>query len=146
METIDTILLSRKTYELFVEFWPDATTAQEIIASKLNEIPKIVFSKTLSATPWGKWNNAQLADGELTQTIQQLKAMPGKGMVLWGSISIVQQLMEKNLVDEYHLQVCPVLNAGGRKLFTDVLHTDLNLLEARHYNTGTVFLSYASKV
>ena len=146
METIDTILLGRKTYELFVEFWPNATTAQEFIADKLNEIPKIVFSNTLKATPWGKWNNAQLADGDVIETIQQLKAMPGKDMVLWGSISIVQQLMEQNLIDEYHLQVCPVLNAGGRKLFTDVLFSELNLLEVRHYDTGTVFLNYAPKV
>ena len=59
METIDTILLGRKTYELFVEFWPNATTAQEFIADKLNEIPKIVFSNTLKATPCGNEDNAR---------------------------------------------------------------------------------------
>lgn len=145
METVDTILLGRKTYELFVDFWPNATTAQEVIADKLNETSKIVFSNTLKETPWGKWNNARLAGGELIATIKQLKSMPGKNMVLWGSISIVQQLMEQHLIDEYHLQVCPVLNAGGRKLFTDILCADLELLEVRHYNTGTVFLNYAPK-
>ena len=145
METVDSILLGRKTYELFVEFWPGATTAEEVIADKLNETDKIVFSNTLSSTPWGKWSNARLADGELIETIQKLKLMPGKNMVLWGSISIVQQLMKENLIDEYHLQVCPVLNAGGRKLFTDVMQADLDLLEVRHYNTGTVFLNYVPK-
>ncbi len=147
METVDIILLGRKTYELFVEFWPTATTQQEVIADKLNETPKLIFSNTLSATPWGKWNNASLANGGLTEEIQNLKLMPGKNMVLWGSISVAQQLMEKNLIDEYHLQVCPVLNGGGRKLFADSGYAaNLNLLEVRQYNTGTVFLSYASTV
>jgi hypothetical protein len=58
--------------------------------------------------------------------------LPGKNMVLWRSISIVLQLMEEDIIDEYHLQVCPVLNAGGRKLFTDVIQPELRLLEVRH--------------
>ena len=146
LETVDTILLGRKTYELFVEFWPTATTEQEAIADRLNEIPKLIFSNTLSATPWGKWNNAQLANEELITEIQNLKSMPGKNMVLWGSISVAQQLMMNNLIDEYHLQVCPVLNGGGRKLFEPEFTTHLKLLEVRKYNTGTVFLNYAPEI
>jgi dihydrofolate reductase len=112
----------------------------------LNELPKLVFSNTLTATPWGRWNNAQLANGELIKAIQKLKSMPGKNIVLWGSISVAQQLMMNNLIDEYHLQVCPVLNGGGKKLFESEFAANLNLLEVRKYNTGTVFLSYAPKV
>jgi dihydrofolate reductase len=145
METIDTVILGRKTYELFIEFWPTATTEQEPIADRLNELPKLVFSNTLTATPWGKWNNAQLAKGELIEEIQKLKSMPGENMVLWGSISIAQQLMMNNLIDEFHLQVCPVINGGGKKLFEPEFTTDLNLLEVRKYNTGTIFLSYTPK-
>ena len=146
LETVDIIILGRKTYELFVEFWPTATTEQEVMADRLNEIPKLVFSNTLTATPWGKWNNARLANGALIAEIQKLKSMPGKNMVLWGSISVAQQLLENNLIDEYHLQVCPVLNGGGRKLFDAAYTANLKLLEVRQYNTGTVFLNYASKV
>jgi dihydrofolate reductase len=147
METIDTVLLGRKTYELFIEFWPNATSEQEPIADRLNELPKLVFSNTLTATPWGRWDNASLAKNELTEEIKKLKSMPGKNIVLWGSISVVQQLMMSNLIDEYHLQVCPVLNGGGRKLFETEFATNLNLLEVRQYNnTGTIFLSYAPKV
>ncbi len=54
LEEIDTILLGRKTYELFVDFWPMATTDQEVIADKLNSTRKIVFSNTLTRAPWGK--------------------------------------------------------------------------------------------
>src|SRR5215211_8997046 len=63
LDTIDTILLGRVTYELFVDFWPTATTDAEVIADRLNEIPKIVFSKTLEKAPWGKWPEAQVNPG-----------------------------------------------------------------------------------
>jgi dihydrofolate reductase len=55
LDTVDTILLGRKTYELFVDYWPTATADKEIIADRLNELPKIVFSNTLTEAPWGTW-------------------------------------------------------------------------------------------
>src|SRR5688572_9874561 len=64
LKTVDTILLGRKTYELFVEFWPTATTEAELIADKLNELNKIVFSNTLKTAPWGKWPAAEIVNGD----------------------------------------------------------------------------------
>src|SRR5260221_13098464 len=58
LETIDTILLGANTYKLFVDFWPTATNEQEVIADKLNSIPKIIFSGRLDKAPWGKWPEA----------------------------------------------------------------------------------------
>lgn len=143
LQTIDTILLGRKTYELFVGFWPAATTDQEVIADKLNETKKIVFSNTLTQAPWGKWPEAEIISGDASKAVKQLKALPGKDLVLWGSISLAQALMKENLIDEYHIQLCPVLTAGGRPLFTEYLNPkDLHLSEVRQYNTGTVFLNY----
>ena len=143
LETIDTILLGRKTYELFVDFWPEATTDKEVIADRLNEIPKIVFSNTISKAPWGKWQEATIMSGEAASNIKALKSQHGKNMVLWGSLSLAQSLMKENLIDEFHLQVCPVLTGGGRALFSHA--TDLrrlHLSEVRQYNTGNVFLNY----
>jgi dihydrofolate reductase len=143
LESIDTILLGRKTYELFVAFWPNATTDKEVIADKLNQTKKIVFSNTITKAPWGKWPEADVIAGEATEAIKKLKLLPGKDMVLWGSISLAQALMKENLVDEYHIQLCPVLTGGGRKLFPDQSDLNrLNLLEVRQYSTGTVFLNY----
>jgi len=143
LETIDTILLGRKTYELFVDFWPGATTDKEAIADKLNETKKIVFSNTITNAPWGQWAEAAIITGEATSEIKNLKLLPGKNMVLWGSISLAQSLMKENLIDEYHIQLCPVLTGGGRNLFPQKMNLDrLNLLEVREYNTGTVFLNY----
>jgi dihydrofolate reductase len=142
LETVDTILLGRKTYELFVEFWPGATTDMEVIADKLNQVKKIVFSNTLRKAPWGKWPDAEIISGQAVKAIKTLKSLPGKNMVLWGSISLAQGLMKENLVDEYHIQLCPVLNGGGRSFFTQGISQQLNLAEVRHYSTGTVFLNY----
>lgn len=118
LETIDTILLGRITYELFADFWPTATT-------------------------WGEWPEAEVVSGDAVEAIRKLKLLPGKDMVMWGSISLAQSLMKENLIDEYHIQLCPVLTGGGRTLFTPQLNpAQLNLLEVRHYTAGTVFLNY----
>ena len=143
LETVDTILLGRKTYDLFVEFWPSATTDKEAIADRLNATKKIVFSNTITKAPWGKWPDAEVISGEAIDAIKKLKAAPGKNMVIWGSISLAQSLMKENLIDEYHIQLCPALTGGGRKLFTeDIGAGNLTLQELRQYNTGTVFLNY----
>ena len=143
LETIDTILLGRKTYELFVDFWPGATTDKEVIADKLNETNKIVFSNTITKAPWGQWAEAEVIAGEAVTAIRNLKLLPGKDMVMWGSISVAQSLMRANLIDEYHIQLCPILTGGGRKLFPEQINfNQLNLFEVRQYNTGTIFLNY----
>lgn len=146
LDGIDTILLGRKTYDLFVGFWPSATIDQEVIADKLNETDKIVFTKSLKKAPWGKWKEARIISEEAVDAIKELKSLPGKNMVMWGSISLAQSLMKENLIDEYHIQLCPVLTGGGRYLFQHQRGlTELELLELRHYNTGTVFLNYKPK-
>ena len=143
METIDTILLGRITYQLFVDFWPTASTSQEVIADKLNQTKKMVFSNTLSEAPWGNWPAAELVSGDAAKAIRQLKSLPGKDMVMWGSISLAQSLMKENLVDEYHVQLCPVVTGGGRSLFGDgTAARAFTLVETRQYNTGTIFLNY----
>jgi dihydrofolate reductase len=146
LETIDTILLGRITYELFVDFWPAATTDKEVIADKLNEIKKIVFSNTLTEAPWGKWKEAEIITGDAVAEIKKLKSLAGKDMVMWGSISLAQSLMRENLIDEYHIQLCPVVTGSGRSLFPDQINYNLNLLELRQYDTGTLFLNYQAVV
>jgi dihydrofolate reductase len=143
IDTVQTILLGRKTYELFVEFWPTATTDKEVIADRLNETKKIVFSNTIKQAPWGKWQEAEVISGDAIEAIRKLKAMPGKSIVIWGSISLAQALMKANLIDEYHIQLCPVLTGGGRSLFIEqAAIAELKLKEVKQYNTGTVFLTY----
>ncbi len=130
---------------MFADFWRTATIDKEVIADKLNETNKVVFSNTITKAPWGKWTKAEVIAGEAVAAIRELKLLPGKNMVMWGSISVAQSLMRENLIDEYHIQLCPVLTGGGRNLFPQQMQFgQLKLLEIRKYNTGTVFLNYES--
>jgi len=146
MEGIDTILLGRKTYDLFVEFWPTATTDTEIIADKLNSTPKVIFSNNLKSAPWGNWPEAEVISGDAIEEIKKLKNKDGKNIVLWGSITLAQALMNENLIDEYHLQICPTIVGGGRPLFpTAESYKNLELINLKKYDTGVIFLQYVPK-
>lgn len=143
LDSVDTILLGRKTYELFVGFWPTATTDQEIVADRINTLPKVVFSNTLREAPWGTWPPARVVAGDAVAEIRRMKAEDGKHMVLWGSLSLAQQLIAADLIDEYHLQICPTLIGGGRPLFPDLPgYAGLKRVNVRTYDTGVVFLHY----
>ena len=143
LESIDCILFGRNTYTQFVNIWPQRSTDGEPLAQKMNSAKKIVFSNTLAEAPWGNWPAAEVASGNAVPVIKRLKALPGKDMMLWGSISLAQTLMSENLIDEYHLHLCPTLTAGGRKLFNgNADATNLRLLATRRFNTDTVLLSY----
>jgi len=146
LDRVDTILLGRKTYELFVGFWPTATTDREVIADRLNELPKLVFSNTLKEAPWGRWPAAHVVRGDAVAQIRRLKAQDGKDMVLWGSLSLARDLVAADLIDEYHLQLCPTLVGGGRRLFGDLPgYAGLARLDVRTYDTGVVVLHYAPR-
>jgi dihydrofolate reductase len=143
LSTVDLILLGRKTYQLFEQFWPTAKTETEIIAEKLNSIPKIVFSDTISRAPWGTWPEAKVVPGNAAEAIGKMKKLEGKNMVLWGSISLAQSLMKESVIDEFHIQFCPTRVGGGRLLFPDSDHYNkLKLVDSRTYDTGVVYLNY----
>ncbi len=143
LDRVDTILLGRRTYELFVDFWPTATADREIIADRLNAIPKVVCSNTLAEAPWGAWPPARVARGDAIEEVRRLKAQEGKDLVLWGSLSLARQLMAADLIDDYHLQLCPTFLGGGRRLFPDLPDdAGLRRVSTRTYDTGVVFLHY----
>lgn len=143
LEGVDTILLGRKTYELFVDFWPAASTDQEIIADKLNNIPKLVFSNSLQQTPWGNWPAAQVVGGNAVAGVKKLKEKEGKDMVLWGSISLSHALMKADLIDEYHLQICPTATGGGRPAIPEMEgYKKFELIASKQYDTGVMLMRY----
>ena len=143
LDGVDTVLLGRKTYELFVAFWPTAKPDEEIIADRLNTLPKVVFSSTLSEAPWGNWSPARVVSSDALAEIRRLKAADGKHLVLWGSLTLAQQLIFANLVDEYQLQICPTMIGGGRSLFPSLpAYARLKRVEVRNYDTGVTFLRY----
>jgi dihydrofolate reductase len=145
IDTIDTILLGRVTYEMFAGYWPNGTEGDDKpFADKLNAIPKMVFSKTLGRAPWGKWDAATVVKNSAAAEVAKLKKQSGKDMVAWGSISLAQSLVNERLIDEYQLVICPVVLGAGRPLFRDKVDTlDVKLLKAKTYDLGTVSLKYA---
>jgi dihydrofolate reductase len=144
MDAIDTILLGRVTYQMFAGYWPMVTEGDDKqFAEKLNPIPKIVFSKTLDRAPWGKWGDARIVRDGAAPEISKLKQQSGKDMIVWGSISLAQSLINERLIDEYRLVFCPVVLGSGRPFFREkVAALEMKLLEAATYDLGTVQLKY----
>jgi len=142
LETVDTILLGANTYRMFIEFWPTATNDIEIIADKLNNLPKIIFSRSLQKAPWSKLEEASLVKTDAAEAVKKMKSQKGRDMVLWGSISLAQYFMRENLIDEYHLRICPVVMGSGRLLFSNIGKIKLELFENRAYPSGLVLLKY----
>ena len=141
MDSIDTILLGRVTYEMFAAYWPNVTSGDDKpFADKINATPKLVFSNTLKSASWGKWNNATVVKGSASKEVAKLRASSGKGMVIWGSIALAQSLMNDGLIDEYQLFVCPVTLGGGRLLFQG--KGELKLVRTQAFDRGTVLLAY----
>ena len=141
MDSIDTILLGRVTYDIMTNFWP--THPEEPGADNMNATPKIVFSTTLDKAEWGKWNNARLVKDHVAEEIAKLKQLPGKNMVIYGSANLVQGFSRLGLIDEYHLLVHPLVLGGGKRLFTDMTQPlNLKLLRTEAFKNGVVVLYY----
>jgi dihydrofolate reductase len=144
IESLGTILLGAVTYRGFAEYWPEQTTETQAIADALNATPKVVFSSTLESAPWGKWEPARLVSGSASEEVRRLKAESGGDMVVWGSLTLSDSLMRDSLVDEYRLQILPVVLGRGKRLFKEgVPPQHLNLLESDMYD-GMVAVRYAS--
>lgn len=147
-----TMLFGRRTYEMFESYWPHAVDedphaagrhAPEIraIAEWINASTKLVFSRTRTEVPW---RNSRLLPALDPREIEALKAGPGGDIMVFGSGSIVSQLTEHGLVDEYQFVVSPVLLGDGRQLIRGVSRSlRLDLLESTAYPTGTLMLRYA---
>jgi dihydrofolate reductase len=142
----DAVLLGRVTYQLFEAYWPhagdDPATSPEdrTIAAWLGESRKIVFSRTLDSATWV---NTELVRDLAPERIEELKREGGKDMIVFGSGSVVRQLTEWRLIDEYQFCISPVLLGRGKPLLGSTRGAGLDLLESRTFRSGNVFLRYA---
>jgi dihydrofolate reductase len=136
----DAILLGSATYEIFAANWPQRTHNEFGIADKLNRAPKFVVSSKLAKADW---NNTTLIKGKVASQIAKLKRQPGGDIALIGSATLLQSLMESDLIDEYRLLVHPIVMGQGKHLFNDVsLITSLKLVETSVFSSGVVLLRY----
>ena len=141
----DTLLLGRKTYEDFLGYWPhiaDNPKAQDwekVFGKKLNSLHKIVVSRTLAKAEWG---DSKVMTELIPSEIERLKSESERGILIYGSASLVQQLTNLDLIDEYQLLVHPVVLGSGKRLFQDVHNTNLKLVESKAFSSGVVALTY----
>jgi dihydrofolate reductase len=136
------LLFGRVTYDMMAGYWPSPMALQNspVVAKGMNEMPKIVFSRTLDKAAW---NNTTLLKGDLAAEVKKLKAAPGPDMVILGSGQIVSQLAQQNLIDEFQLAISPIVLGKGRTLFETVTkRLNLKLTNSRTFGNGTVFVCY----
>ena len=142
MDSIDAILLGRVTYEMFAGYWPNATDGEDKeFAAKINAIPKVVFSRTLEHAPWGGFEPARIVKASAAEEIARMKQDAGKDMVVWGSISLAQSLLDAGAVDEVQLVICSLVLGSGRTLFGD-RKLDMTLGKTEAFDRGSVVLTY----
>lgn len=137
-----TLLFGRVTYEMMASYWPTSMALENdaAVAKGMNKAEKIVFSRTLKKV---SWNNTSLVKGDMVEEVKKMKQMPGKDMVVLGSGSIVTQLTDAGLIDEYQLMIDPVALGKGTPIFKNLKHPlDLKLISTKNFKSGVVLLCY----
>jgi dihydrofolate reductase len=137
----DALLLGRVTYEGFAAAWPEESHVETEgeFAVMMNSYPKYVVSTTLDKV---EWNNSHLIKANVMEEISNLKQQPGKNILISGSGKLVQSLMEHGLIDEYHLQIHPIVLGHGNQLFQDGSHVKLKLIDSKTTSNGVILLTY----
>lgn len=144
----DTGLFGRTTYDLFAGFWPTAasdaslTTDDHSIASALTKMRKIVVTHDVLSTDW---ENTETWPDIAAGKIKELKQQDGKNIVIYGSGTIVKQLTQLGLIDEYHLIITPVILGGGKSLFAGNSQKQFELTGTEVFEAGNVLLKYSPK-
>lgn len=145
-ESIDTIILGRKAYEEWAEFWPlSKRTGGEPkdfldFSNFLATCKKVVFSNSLNDA---KWENSRIMKGDVKDAVAKLKEEPGKGMAVGGGPSLAQTFMRLNLIDDYFLTVYPVIYGQGKPLFGNLAEqVTLKLVSLERYKAGELFVHY----
>jgi dihydrofolate reductase len=122
----ETLLIGRVTYESFAGAWP---TYRGEFADKMNGMPKVVVSSTLSDPAW---TNATVLDGDPVAGVRALKAGDGGPILVGGSCTLVHTLLAADLVDELRLMVFPVTIGAGLRVFPDTLRKTVWRLTGTH--------------
>jgi dihydrofolate reductase len=137
-DSIDTMILGANTYAQSKDYWPYAKDQGEW-GRKLNAFTKYVASSTLEDAPWGDFPAATVTS-DPAATIRELKGQSGKDIWLWGSLTLMQSLLEAGLVDEIRMLVCPTTRGAGRRVFEN--RQSLKPLEATAFDNGIVLMRY----
>lgn len=137
-EPVDCMVLGRKLAQGFIPYWESNPELEG--ADKINNTPKVVFTKTLDRSGW---KNTVLAKGELAVEIGKLKKQKGKDIIVYGGASFVSSLIKQDLIDEYHLLINPSAIGSGMPVFKELDNTlKLKLVKSVSYECGINVLNY----
>jgi dihydrofolate reductase len=132
-----THIMGSVTYEAMAAHWPNATGP---MAQAMNDVPKVVFSGSLSSADWPE---SRIAAGDTAEEIARLKAEPGGDIVAHGGVRFVQSLVGLGVVDEYRLYVYPFAAGSGSSLFATLDRPQpLRLVSSTAFSSGVVELVY----
>ncbi len=136
----DAIMFGRNTYQMLAPYWSAQKNNEMGVADKLNNAPKYVISDTLKKADW---NNSTIINGDVITEITKLKEQPGNEIQIEGSATLVQSLMEADLIDEYRFIVHPIIMGQGKSFFKDNAHTKgLKLVKSEAIDNGVLILHY----
>lgn len=135
----DAFLLGRFTYDLFAGYWPLVTDPGDLVASKLNALPKYVASRTRTTFEWR--GTAHVRD--VVQEVPEIKRRFAGEVQVHGSIGLAQALIENDLIDEYRLLTFPVILGTGKRLFgPSTIPAALTLVRSHTTGSGVVISVY----
>jgi dihydrofolate reductase len=137
-----TLLFGRITYEMMASFWPtpQALESAPALAERMNSLPKVVFSRTLTKA---SWQNTKLVKDDMQSEVRRMKQEPGTDMVIFGSGSIISQLAEQGLIDEYQVVISPIVLGKGKTMFGGIKEKlPLKRTKTRSFGNGNVLLCY----
>jgi dihydrofolate reductase len=139
------LLFGRVTYELMASYWPTPLALEQnrAVAERMNALQKFVFSRTLDSVSWA---NTTLVKGDIAAAVRKLKAEPGPDLLIMGSGTIVSQLTDAGLIDEYRIVMNPVVLGDGRTMFSGVKsRLGFELAKSRTFTNGNVVLWYSRR-
>jgi dihydrofolate reductase len=146
------VIMGRKSFESMSVYWP---TAIGPFAAPMNEIPKAVFTKsgykginaepnTVLSSSATSWAEAKIFDGDFVESIKELKSQAGKPILALGGAGFMRSLIPTGLIDEYHLNMHPVVLGAGLPIFSNVqIPMDLKLVETKSFPGGIVAHVYS---
>jgi dihydrofolate reductase len=148
VKTVGSPVYGRTTYELMAGYWPtvlnkpDADKHSLAHARWVEDVPKIVFSKTLNEATW---NNTRLVKDNVAEEVKKMKEEPGKDLVIFGSPGLSASLLKLGLIDEYKLTIHPIILGKGLSVFRDNdTRSKLKLVDSKTLKSGVITVHYAT--
>jgi len=137
----DAMLLGRKTYDAWSQFWPSSKI--QPFADHINAVRKYVVTNSLTQVPWGTMGNATVVSGDFRKSILKLKSQRGKTIGVHASPSLIRSLIRNNLLDRLHLMLFPIVAGTGARLFEgEFASQNMEIVDLIRNQNGVVAITY----